>query len=97
MTRYVIQLEAHPEGVVLRVKAHPGARRDEIRGEHDGALKIAVTQAPEKGKANQAILQLLAKHLQLRKSQVELLSGETNSKKRILVRGLTAAEVQSRL
>src|SRR5687768_16023393 len=76
-TNLVIRLEPHPAGVILDVRAQASARRDEIRSEYAGALKVAVTQAPEKGKANQAIAELLAKYLQLRKSQVELLSGAT--------------------
>ncbi len=89
----MIRLELHPEGVLLAVRASPGARRDEIRGEHDGALKVAVTQAPEKGKANKAIIELLAKRLRLRRSQIELLSGATSSQKHFLIRGVTADEL----
>ena len=86
----VIAIEPHPDGVILPVRAHAGARRNEIRGEQDGALKVSVTQAPEKGKANKAIIELLAKRLGLRKSQIELLSGETSPQKRFLVRAVTA-------
>ena len=93
----MIRLEPHPDGVILSVRAQAGARRDEVRGEHDGALKVAVTQAPEKGKANKAIAELLAKYLQLRKSQVELVSGETNSQKRFLIRGMSPDQLQARL
>lgn len=81
----------------MPVRAYPGSRRDELRGEHDGALKVAVTQAPEKGKANKAIGEVLAKALQLRRSQIELLSGDTQSQKRFLIRGVTAEELLRRL
>jgi len=93
----MIRVERHAEGCILPVRAHAGARRNEIGGEHDGALRVAVTQAPEKGKANKAIAALLAKELAVRKSQVELLAGETSPQKRFLVRGLTPAELQARL
>jgi uncharacterized protein (TIGR00251 family) len=93
----VIQLETHPEGIILPVRAAPGARRDEIRGEQDGELKVAVTQAPEKGKANKALREFLAKKLQLRKSQIELVSGETATHKRFVIRGLTLEELRERL
>ena len=93
----MIDLEPHDEGSILPVRAHPGARRNEIRGEHDGALRVAVTQAPEKGKANKAIAELLAKKLAVRKSQVELVSGETAGQKRFLVRGLAPDELSARL
>ena len=89
----MIRIEPHPEGATLAVRASPGARRDEIRGEHDGALKVAVTQAPEKGKANKAIIELLAKSLKIKRSQIELLSGETGAQKRFLIRGLTPEQI----
>jgi uncharacterized protein (TIGR00251 family) len=89
----MIRLETRTDGVVLAVRASPGARRNEIRGEHDGALKVAVAQPPEKGKANQAIMELLAKRLRLRRSQIELLSGETSSQKRFLIRGVDAKQL----
>ena len=76
----------HPQGVVLAVLAHAGARRNEIRGEQDGTLKVCVTQAPEKGKANNAIRRLLADSFRIKLSQIELLSGETSPRKRFLIR-----------
>jgi uncharacterized protein (TIGR00251 family) len=93
----LIAVEPHPEGSILPVRAHPGARRNEIRGEQDGALKVSVTQAPEKGKANKAIVEVLSKSLSLRKSQFELLSGETSSQKRFLIRGIRPEELVQRI
>jgi uncharacterized protein (TIGR00251 family) len=93
----MIPLEPHADGVILMVKAQPGSRASGLKGEHDGALKVAVTQVAEKGKANKAIIEVLCEWLDLRKSQVELLSGETSSTKRFLIRELTVAELQSRL
>lgn len=90
-------IEPHAEGAVLVVRAQPGASRDQLRGTEQGLLKVCVTQAPEKGKANQAIAALLAKKLGLRRSQVELLSGTTARQKRFLVRGVLAAELEARL
>jgi uncharacterized protein (TIGR00251 family) len=89
----VIALEPHPEGTILPVRAQPGSRRNEIRGEQDGMLKVCVTQSPEKGKANKAVIELMAKSLGLRKSQIELLSGETSHQKRFLIRGITPQEL----
>ncbi len=54
-------LEPHPDGTILPVRAQPGARRNEIRGVQDGMLKVCVTQSPEKGKANKAVIELLAR------------------------------------
>ncbi|GAB6186607.1 DUF167 domain-containing protein [Thermopirellula anaerolimosa] len=85
------------EGLVLRVRVHPSARRNEVRGVHGDELSIAVTQAPEKGKANKAVVELLAKTLSVKRSQVELVSGATASSKRLVVRGLNENEWKERL
>lgn len=93
----MIRLEPHAEGTVLPVRAQPGARANEIRGEHDGALKVCVTQSPERGKANKAIVVLLSKALGLGKSQIELIGGPTSQQKRFLVRGVTPEELARRI
>ncbi|MEN6457694.1 MAG: DUF167 domain-containing protein [Thermoguttaceae bacterium] len=93
----MLQLEPHADGVILPVRAQPGARRNELRGEQDGQLKVCVTQSPERGKANKAIVELLSKSLRLKKSQIELLSGETSHQKRFLVRQVTVKELTERL
>ena len=93
----MVPLEPHAEGVVLPVRAQPGARRSGIRGHQDGALKVGVTQPPEKGKANKALVAVLAKELGLRKSQLTLLAGETAQNKRFLVRGVDAKLLAERI
>lgn len=90
----MIDMQPHPDGVVLAVRAQPGARRTELRGTHNGALKIGVTQVAEKGKANRALREFLAETLQLNRSQVELLSGETSAQKKFLIRGRTLDELR---
>ena len=76
----------HAEGCLLAVYAQPGARRNELRGIERGMLKLSVTQIAEQGRANEAIRTLLAKSLGLRKSQLELVAGETSREKRFVVR-----------
>jgi hypothetical protein len=93
----MIVLEVHRDGTILPVRAQPGARCNEIRGEQDGMLKVSVTQSPEKGKANKALIEVLAKALALKKSQMELLSGETSHHKRFLVRGVSPDELRKRI
>ncbi len=90
-------LQPHAQGVVLSVRAQPGAKRAGICGQHGGMLKVAVTQVAEKGKANAAIIEVLAEQLGLRRSQLQLLSGETSRAKRVLVQGIDAAELARRI
>ena len=93
----MIELSDHPAGAILPVRAQPGASRAGIRGEHGGALKVSVTQVAEKGKANQALAEILAKGLGLSRSQVELVSGETQRDKRFLIRGIAREELAGRI
>ena len=93
----MIQLQPHPDGVVLPVRAQPGARRSMLRGEQDGALKVYVSQIAEKGKANRAIVELLCKALGLRRSQLDLIYGSTSAQKRFLVRDAKIDELRDRI
>ncbi len=90
-------IESHPQGSVLAVRAQPGAKKNELRGETAGMLKVCVTTVPEKGKANKAILELLVKSLGLRKSQIELLSGETSHHKRFLIKDVSPETLREKL
>ncbi|HET6883797.1 MAG TPA: DUF167 domain-containing protein [Pirellulales bacterium] len=92
-----LKLQEHAQGVILPVRAHAGARRSEIRCVQDGVLRVSVMQVPEKGKANKAIIELLAQKLEVKKSQIELIAGETSSQKRFLIRGISSHEVAGRL
>lgn len=90
-------LESHPSGAVVRVKARPGARRNAVAGLHNGALRVDVTAAPEKGKANDAIIVLLAKSFGIAKSSIELISSPANPQKRFLLTGVDLATAEKRL
>jgi uncharacterized protein (TIGR00251 family) len=83
----------HPEGVVLCIRAQPGAKRSAIVGPHGNALKVAVTAPPEDGRANKMLLELLGHRLHLNRSHLELLSGATSRNKRVLVRSVSRDEL----
>ena len=72
-------------GVRLKLRVKAGGRRNAILGVHNGALKISVTTAPEKGKANKAVIALLAKTLDIPASSVEILSGSASPDKSIRI------------
>jgi hypothetical protein len=91
----MIDLQAHPRGVILPVRAQAGARRNCILGEHNGMLRVAVTAAPEKGKANKAIIAVLSDTLKMPKSSIELLAGETSPQKRFLIAGADAEKLRT--
>ncbi|KAF0245331.1 MAG: hypothetical protein FD180_1736 [Planctomycetota bacterium] len=65
----------------LRVKARSG--QNAVGGAHGGALKVSVNAAPEKGKANRAVLAVLAKSLGVPPSALRMLTGETAQDKQV--------------
>jgi uncharacterized protein (TIGR00251 family) len=88
-------------GIRLRLKVAPKAKRNEVGGllnEPDGGkvLKVAVTAAPEDGKANAAVVALLAKEWGVAKSAISVVSGATDRRKIIEIRG-QSAELMQRL
>jgi len=83
----VIALAETTDGVTLPVRVSPGASRDRIVGEHAGALKVSVSAAPEKGKANAALIKLLAKAWSLPKTSLTVISGATDRNKVLHIEG----------
>jgi uncharacterized protein YggU (UPF0235/DUF167 family) len=88
------------DGVRLRLRVRPRARRNSVDGlvaEADGgvALKVAVAEAPEDGKANAAVIGLLAKALRLPKSALAVVAGATDRRKIIHLQGDPARLMQA--
>jgi uncharacterized protein (TIGR00251 family) len=91
-----LDLTAVEGGTRLRLRVKPRARRNGVLGVRDGALRIAVTAAPEKGKANRAVLGVLAGALDLAPSALEILSGHASTDKSVRA-PLPPAEIRARL
>ena len=83
--------------VLFRVRVTPKARHAGVSGLHDGALKVAVTEPPEKGKANAAVTALLAHALGVAKRSVTIEGVATSRVKRIRVSDVTKAQFLHRL
>jgi len=92
-----LSLRDTPEGCILPVRVHPGARKNEITGVHDGALKISLTTPPTDGRANEALMAFLAKFLKVQRAHITLVTGATNRTKTLRVTAKSAAEVQASL
>ena len=90
----MIAITDHADGCILPVRAQPGARHNGVQGEQNGALKIAVTAPPEDGRANAALVEVLRDVLGVKRSQIELLSGQTSREKKFLLRGIGKAELE---
>ena len=92
-----VDITESEDGVVLTVKVVPGSSRTTIAGELDGMVKIKVSAAPEKGKANQCLVEFLAGRLGVKKKSVSIVSGHTSPIKKIQICGVTAEDVLSEL
>jgi uncharacterized protein (TIGR00251 family) len=88
-----VTITAHAEGATLALRVQPKAKRNAVLGEQSLALKVAVTAPPEDGRANEAVIAILRETFDLQRSQVVLLSGQTNRNKVVLVRGVTPAQL----
>lgn len=84
-------------GVELAIKVVPGSSRDRIAGALGDALKIAVAAPPEKGKANDAVIALLAEVLGVKRNAVTIVAGHTQPRKTIRIAGVAADDVRHRL
>lgn len=82
-----------PGGVRLAVQIQPNARKTEVVGVLDDALKIKLAAQPIEGKANEALVKWLAGALDVSRSAVTLTHGQTSKKKLLEVAGVTLEDV----
>lgn len=94
---FMPKIAPHPDGLVLALRVQPSARKNSINGVHDGALKVSVQAAPEDGKANDAIMELLKKFLGIKRNQIEMLSGLSSRNKEIFIRELKLEELAQKI
>ena len=91
-------MTAHPTSeCILLVRVKPRAKRAGLLGRHGEGIKVAVRSAPERGRANSEMIELLAEALELRAGDLELVSGAGSQDKRLRVRGLSPAELDHRI
>ena len=82
----------------LVVRVHPGARREGVRGWHgDGSLKLDLAAPAEGGRANEALVRVLAEVLGVRRTSIAVASGHASRKKTIAIEGVDAAEARRRI
>ena len=81
----------------LPVKVVPGSSRDAVAGWLGDTLKVRVAAPPERSKANAALIGVVAEALGVPRGRVELVSGHSSARKVLEIRGLSEAQVLSRL
>jgi uncharacterized protein (TIGR00251 family) len=81
----------------LRLRVVPGSGRAGVVGRYGAAWKVRVTAAPERGRANEAVLALLSETLAVPRGSVSIVSGHAARDKIVELAGITDAEIQHRL
>ncbi len=76
--------------IVLRLSVQPGAGRSVVAGRRGVALAVRVAPPPLDGRANAAVIELVADLFGVSRADVELVGGERNRQKRVRIRGVTA-------
>jgi uncharacterized protein YggU (UPF0235/DUF167 family) len=93
----MIEVVADATGCTFGVKAKPSGRRNEVLGEYNGAIKVAVAAHPQRGEANDAILDLLAERLRLPRRSLSIVRGRGSPSKRVHAADADALTVRARL
>ena len=81
----------------LQLRVSPGASRAEVVGRHGDAWKVRVAAAPEAGRANDAVVRLLAEALDLPRRDVAIVAGHTGRDKVVSLAGIGPEEIERRL
>lgn len=85
-------------GAAITVRVTPRSARNEVSEIlADGTVKIRLTAAPVDGKANETLIEFLAKVLDVNKSNIEIVAGMTGREKLVTILGLGPEEVQTRI
>jgi len=95
---YTLPLIAGRDGELLvKVRAVPGSRKDAVLGLHGDALRVAVRAPPERGKANAAVVEVLAGWLRLPRGEVSVHGGAGSRDKWIRIGSLRHGELAARI
>jgi len=84
-------------GIVFGIKVVPGSSRTMICGLLEDMLKVKVSVAAEKGKANKCLIEFLSKKLGIKKTAVRIIAGQTSPNKQVEVQGLNTETLINKL
>ncbi|MBI4278390.1 MAG: DUF167 domain-containing protein [Armatimonadetes bacterium] len=90
-------IQTRPDGATIVCRVTPGSPRDEVAGWRAGRLHLRVRAAALEGRANDAVVDLLATTLDVRRSSVRLLQGHRSREKTVLILGMDADTLRRRL
>jgi hypothetical protein len=81
----------------VNVKVVPGSRHDRVVGRYGDGIKVQVSAPPEGGKANQAVVEVIAAALGIKPQQVQIARGHSQPRKVVEISGMELADVLARL
>ncbi len=93
----MIDLRVVEGGVRIKIRVQPRARRSAIDGVHGDALKVRVAAPPVDGKANAAVVAVLARELGVARSAVSITLGEGSRDKVVAIQGVSVEQVRRAL
>ncbi len=89
----MINIKEYENGIVVSVKVQPNSSKDQVIGKHADQIKISVSAAPEKGKANRAVIKVLSQWLGIKDSDIQIISGETSRVKKVFIRDISETNI----
>ncbi|MEY4615792.1 MAG: hypothetical protein RJB66_752 [Pseudomonadota bacterium] len=90
-------IRSDKKGCIIDVHAQPQARKNEVVGLHNDRLKVKIKSPPVDGKANECLTEFVAELLNLNRSAVELIKGETSRQKQLLIHGMSPETAEALL
>ncbi len=90
-------INATKTGVMLSVHACPRAAQDQVQGLHGDAVKIRLRSPPADGRANDALIALLGRLLDVPARDLMIVAGHSSRRKRVAIAGVTTALVRAKL
>jgi uncharacterized protein (TIGR00251 family) len=92
-----LKIAQSPNGINFQIKVVPASSKTCFEGIYDDMLKVKLSAAPEKGKANKALVDFLAEKLGIKKKFIKVVSGQTSKTKKIAVEQITPQELLEKL
>ena len=90
----MLKIAEKGDSLLFTVSVKASARQDRIVGERDSSLMVEVSAPPVEGKANRAVLKLIARRLNVAPSLVTIVGGEKSRTKRIAVSSVSRSDIE---
>lgn len=88
-------MQRKDNGLLFKIKVQPGASKNRVIGFSGDALKIKLTAPPEKGKANEQLIEFLAEKLQIKKASLSIIKGFKSREKIIKIQEIKEEDLRA--